>query len=154
MREIGDSEGALLALTKCLTLAEPEGYVRVFLDEGVPMAELLRLGKRRGTWSEGRLGAYAEKLLALLEQEMKSQRPPAEQPLSVPAGPSPLVEPLSERELEVLRLVADGLSNGEIAAPLFLAVGTVKAHVHNIYGKLGVQSRTQAIARARELSLL
>ena len=74
-------------------------------------------------------------------------------PLS-PTSNLQLIEPLSERELEVLRLVADGLSNSEIAERLFLAVGTVKTHVHNIYGKLGAPSRTQAIARARELNLL
>jgi len=66
----------------------------------------------------------------------------------------PLVEPLSEREIEVLQLIADGLSNAEIADKLVIAVGTVKRHINNIYGKLGVQSRTQAVARARELGLL
>jgi LuxR family maltose regulon positive regulatory protein len=145
---------ALTALGKALTLAEPEGYVRVFVDEGAPMMELLRLGKRRGLWSEERLGAYVEKLLALLEQELKGQRSSMEQLVPVPADSSPLVEPLSEREREVLCLVANGMSNQEIADELILSIGTVKAHVHNIYGKLGVQSRTQAIARAREVRLL
>ncbi len=69
-------------------------------------------------------------------------------------GPQPLVEPLSERELEVLRLIADGLSNAEIAEKLVIAQGTVKRHINNIYGKLGVQSRTQAVAKAREIRLL
>jgi ATP/maltotriose-dependent transcriptional regulator MalT len=66
----------------------------------------------------------------------------------------PLVEPLSEREVQVLRLIADGLSNAEIADKLVIAQGTVKRHINNIYGKLGVQSRTQAVARGRELNLL
>jgi len=66
----------------------------------------------------------------------------------------PLIEPLSERELQVLRLVADGFSNGQIADKLFIAPGTVKKHINNIFGKLGVQSRTQSVARARELKLL
>jgi LuxR family maltose regulon positive regulatory protein len=154
MQEIGDSEHGFLALTECLTLAEPEGHARLFLDEGVQMAELLRLGKRRGLWNEGRLGAYTDLLSALLEQEVRSQRPPAEQAFSLSTDPSPLVEPLSERELQVLRLVANGLSNREIADALVLAVGTVKAHVHTIFGKLDVRGRTQAVARARDLDLL
>jgi LuxR family maltose regulon positive regulatory protein len=90
----------------------------------------------------------------LLEQEVRSQRPPAEQAFSLSTDPSPLVEPLSERELQVLRLVANGLSNREIADALVLAVGTVKAHVHTIFGKLDVRGRTQAVARARDLDLL
>jgi len=145
---------ALAALGKALALAEPEGYVRMFVCEGKPMAELLRLSQRRGLWSEGRLGAYVERLLALLVQERAPQRPSTVQPSPAPAGSPLLVEPLSEREQQVLGLVADGLSNQEIADTLILAIGTVKAHVHNIYGKLDVGGRTQAIARARELGLL
>jgi LuxR family maltose regulon positive regulatory protein len=152
MREIGDSERAILALTKCLTLAEPEGYVRVFLDEGPPMARLLRSGLQRGTWDEPRLVEYAGRLLAAFEEGGKPE-PASEPPIQV-NGHLPLIEPLSERELEVLRLMATGLSNQEIARQLYLATGTVKAHLHNVYGKLDVQGRTQAIARARELQLL
>jgi LuxR family maltose regulon positive regulatory protein len=74
-------------------------------------------------------------------------------PTSVPLTPG-LIEPLSERELEVLELVAQGLSNRQIAERLFITVGTVKSHAHNIYGKLAVQRRTEAIARARELGLV
>ena len=72
---------------------------------------------------------------------------------SRPSTSQPLVEPLSERELDVLRLVAEGMSNGEIAERLVVSVGTVKTHVHSIIDKLGVRSRTQAVARARELAL-
>ena len=100
------------------------------------------------------LGAYAVKLSALLEREAKRRCSSAEQPLSRGAAPSPLIEPLSERELEMLRLVADGLSNREIADALILARGTVKAHLHNVYGKLAVQGRTQAVIRAQELRLV
>jgi len=100
--------------------------------------------------SAGSLRDYAIRLLSHLDAQPHVVTAPQE--ITSPARN--MVEPLSERELEVLRLVADGLSNGEIAAQLFLAMGTVKAHVHNIYGKLGVRGRTQAIARARDLGLL
>ena len=95
------------------------------------------------------------RLLAALEGETKDEgRKIQPAPPSLLPRPSPLVEPLSERELEVLGLVAQGLTNREIAERLFITVGTVKTHVHNIYGKLGVRGRTQAAARARELELL
>ena len=87
-------------------------------------------------------------LLGALRNERKAPRPRAA------PSPPPLVEPLSEREIEVLRLLADGLSNREIARKLFVTVGTVKWHLHNIYGKLGVRSRVQAVSQARELNLL
>jgi LuxR family maltose regulon positive regulatory protein len=127
-------------------LAEPEGYVRVFVDEGAPMAALLQSAASRGI-----APYYVRKLLAALSESRHETR-------NRPAGDlqptmSDLIEPLSGRELEVLQLMADGLSNREIADELVLAVGTVKAHIHNIYGKLGVRSRTQAIARARDLNL-
>jgi LuxR family maltose regulon positive regulatory protein len=93
------------------------------------------------------------KLLAALEEAGGS---PARARPGAPSGTisSALIEPLSDRELEVLRLVAAGLANAEIAEQLFLAVGTVKRHVFNLYGKLGANSRTSAVARARELGLL
>ena len=132
---------AFTVLEKALSLAKPEGYVRVFVDEGPPMVALLRQAV-----SQSILPDYTGRLLAAFGEEPRGA---AEgKPISA------LIEPLSERELQVLRLVADGLSNQEIADALILAVGTVKAHVHNIYGKLGVHGRTQAIARAREQSLL
>ncbi len=147
MRESGEPGEAISALTNCLTLAEPEGYVRLFLDEGAPVAELLQAGLRRGAWAEPQLTAYGKRLLAANGQGTGPPSSPAE-------GGPPLVEPLTERELEVLRLVAEGLSNEEIAEQLIIAIGTVKAHVHHIYGKLDVTGRVQAIARAREVCLV
>lgn len=138
----GRLEAALTALKRALTLAEPEGYVRVFVDEGAAMASLLA--------QVTSLPAYVARLLAAFRSpEAESAGAPG-----AVAQPSALLEPLSQRELEILRLLAEGLSNRQIAARLVLAVGTVKAHVHTIYGKLGVQSRVQAVVRARELNLL
>ncbi|HSR30813.1 MAG TPA: LuxR C-terminal-related transcriptional regulator, partial [Anaerolineae bacterium] len=141
---VGEVEQGLVALSHALSLAEPEGYVRIFLDEGEPMGELLRQVAARGT-----LVNYVGRLLSEWEKEEDPKAPGRERP-SLPG----LVEPLSERELEVLRLLSVGLSNQEIADQLFLAVGTVKKYTSNIYGKLGIHSRTQAVARARELGLV
>jgi LuxR family maltose regulon positive regulatory protein len=145
----GDIERAASTLTEALVLAEPEGYVRTFVDEGPPMAELLSgvLGaQQRGRPdSPGRVPAYyLRRLLAALERDTSGAGLPA-------AG---LPEPLSERELEVLQLIAAGKSNRRIASELFVSVGTVKTHVNNLYRKLDAHSRTQALARARELKLL
>jgi LuxR family maltose regulon positive regulatory protein len=130
---------ALAALERALALAQPEGYVRLFLDEGAPMLELLRHAGSKGIQPQ-----YVSRLLS-----ERDQIAPA-----VAAAQQPLIEPLSERELEVLRLIADGKSNQEIADALVLAIGTVKRHVSNIFLKLNVESRTQCLARARELHLL
>jgi LuxR family maltose regulon positive regulatory protein len=148
LRVQGDEAHALGVLKRALALAEPEGYVRTFVDEGAAMAKLLT--HARGAYDEGR-GArphyhYAGKLLAAFEQSS----PPRHMPPAV----HPSVEPLSEREIEVLKLVAAGLKNQEIASELFVVVGTVKAHLNSIYRKLGVRSRIQAVSRARELNLL
>lgn len=133
----GDEARAVVALERSLKLAEPEGYVRTFLDEGTPMAALLRRAMANGV-----LPGYASRLLEAFGSP--TERPPA----------GPLSEPLSERELEVLRLVAAGMSNAEISRTLFVALSTVKKHINNVYRKLGVNSRTRAVARARELNLL
>ncbi len=139
----GNRADALASLERALAQAEPEGYVQVFLDEGESLAPLLLRAA-----SLGGARAYARRLLDALERMAPKQEPAAA------PGPSPLVEPLTEREMEVLRLMAAGLSNQEITDELVLAMGTVKAHLHNIYGKLGVRSRVQAAVRARELQLL
>ena len=141
----GEVEQALLSLGHALALAEPEGYVRLFVDEGPPMAELLskmlyaqREAGAAPTRGNGR--EYIGKLLAAFE---------------VPEDPAqPLIEPLSERELEILQLIADGLSNREIAQQIHLSLPTVKWHASNIYGKLAVRSRTQAVTKARVLGIL
>jgi LuxR family maltose regulon positive regulatory protein len=163
------SVAATQTLTRALTLAEPEGYLRLFVDEGEPMRLLLvDCRSQRAADSPGvRLQEYVETLLVAFDQ----QNSPLSQLLSLPASTrlsttenllirnppaqiSNLVEPLTGRELEILHLVTAGLSNAAIAAQLVISVGTVKSHLKHIYGKLAVQSRTQAVARARELGLL
>jgi LuxR family maltose regulon positive regulatory protein len=144
----GDTARAVSTLARALPLAEPEGYVRIFVGEGASMAALLRSNTASGGTSPG----YAGELLAAF-------RPPTGGPVprieATPPGVAQLLpEPLSGRELEVLRLIASGLSNREIAQELFVTPGTVKRHTHNIYGKLEVRSRTQAVARARDLDLV
>jgi LuxR family maltose regulon positive regulatory protein len=156
---------AVAALGEALALAEPEGYVRLFADEGAPMAALLRHGLEARSWGRDagerdRLAAYARSLLPTFEPGPPADgatSAPAHPALPAPTVPRPtlrLVEPLSEREREVLRLVATGRSNAEIARDLVVELSTVKTHLNNLYGKLGVHTRTQALARARELGLL
>ncbi|MBN2149664.1 MAG: hypothetical protein JW726_19910 [Anaerolineales bacterium] len=124
-------------------MAEPEGYQRTFIDEGEPMARLLYQAAARGI-----APGYAGTLLAVLSEQSQSLKPIAQ------SSSANLIEPLSERELQVLRLIADGLSNNEIAGRLYITLSTVKGHASNIFGKLGVKNRTQAVAQARSLGLL
>jgi LuxR family maltose regulon positive regulatory protein len=154
----GRLEPALTSLTRALSLAEPEGYIRLFVDEDPPMAQLLSILNRRTTPLSQ---TYLTNLLVALN-ESKSVLPEADDTSSrakeaLPSSPPlvhHLVEPLSERELALLHLIAEGMSNQEIADKLVVTVGTVKWHLNNIYGKMGVRSRTQAVARGRELGLL
>lgn len=145
----GNLAPALSALASALELASPEGYIRTFVDEGPAMAALLR--KIRAT--QGQEPDYLDRLLKAFEH---GEEPGAS--ASSPDGqrklPQPLIEPLSDRELEVLQLMATGASNQEIAEALVIAVNTVKRHARNIFDKLGVENRTQAVARARALGLL
>jgi LuxR family transcriptional regulator, maltose regulon positive regulatory protein len=146
LKKRGDQSEALAALERALMLAEPEGYVRVFVDEAEPMAALLSelLSARRKGLREARrrnMLDYVRRLLAAFE----SSRPSAE---------PPLLAPLTAREREVLGLIASGLSNREIANRLFVEVSTVKSYANSIFRKLGVQSRTQAVAEARALHLI
>jgi LuxR family maltose regulon positive regulatory protein len=138
-RGAGNVAQAIDLLSSAVKLAEPEGYVRVFVDLGVPMASLLKEAIPRGTNS-----SYITKLLTGFEGK---QRPKT-------TAFQPIVEPLTGREIEVLRLLANGLSNEEIAKTLVLTLSTIKSHAHNIYAKLGVRTRTQAIKRAASLNLL
>jgi LuxR family maltose regulon positive regulatory protein len=143
----GKKERVVRTLAQALALAEPEGYVRTFVDEGPPMAALISEvleAQQRGRLAPDVPAYYLRKLSAALERDAcRTATPGAELP-----------EPLSERELEVLTLVAAGKTNQEIAKELFVALSTVKTHIKNIYGKLGARNRTQALARARELGLL
>jgi LuxR family maltose regulon positive regulatory protein len=140
-------EQAVGSLTRALALAEPEGYVRTLVDEGAKVGELLSAileARQRGHPDATRIPArYLAKLLAIHAQES-----------ATPGAGERLSEPLSERELEVLALVASGKSNLEIASSLFVSLSTVKTHINNLYRKLGARSRTQAIARARDLDLI
>ncbi|HEX5506551.1 MAG TPA: LuxR C-terminal-related transcriptional regulator [Thermomicrobiales bacterium] len=143
----GDTGEAARLLGEALALAEPGGFIRLFVDEGLPMVQLLSAVAAQGT-----MPGYSGKLLAACEAEARRREGGAALPLAPPARS--LAEPLSRRELEVLRLIAQGLSNREIGGRLFLALDTVKGHNRQIFGKLHVQRRTEAIARARELGLL
>jgi LuxR family maltose regulon positive regulatory protein len=128
---------ALTTLARALKLAKPEGYIRTFVDEGKPMESLLRLAQTKGISK-----SYAHKLLSAFTDNKTSAQPDQH-----------LVDPLSKRELEVLRLIGEGLSNREIAQELVVAVSTIKTHVNHIYRKLDVNSRTQAVAKSQQLGL-
>jgi ATP/maltotriose-dependent transcriptional regulator MalT len=139
----GNRTVALSTLERALVLAEPEGYIRMFVDEGAPMLTLLRQAHAQSSVRE-----YVNTLLRVFGEQVVSDVPLTSD------HPSSLVEPLTEREREVLRLLLEGASNREIAGRLVLSVNTVKRHVYNLSVKLGVQSRAQAIIRARDLDLL
>jgi LuxR family maltose regulon positive regulatory protein len=146
LRANEEKSRALDVMGRALALAEPEGYTRIFVEEGLPMAELL--SEVLEAQQRGRLDSlrrvpahYLRKLLAATERDATGTARPA----------TDLPEVLSERELEVLQLIAAGKSNRRIASELFVSVGTVKTHVNNLYRKLDSHSRTQAVARAREL---
>jgi LuxR family transcriptional regulator, maltose regulon positive regulatory protein len=134
----GDARAAFVPLERALTLAEPEGYVRVFVDEGPRMAALLQAAAKRGI-----APAYVQRLLT------QFGTPTAERHAS-----QNLIEPLSERELDVLRLLATDLDGPEIASQLMVSLNTMRTHTKSIYTKLGVNSRRAAVHRAEELQLL
>ena len=148
----GDLPAALLLLQRALVLAEPEGYVRMFLDEGSSMMQLLREASAREIMPD-----YTGRLLAAFDSEKLKNADKLALPPAHPEGHrdgEPLIDPLSQREIKILQLIAQGLSNREIGERLFLALDTVKGHNRKIFDKLQVQSRTEAIARARVLGLL
>ncbi|MDJ0756262.1 MAG: LuxR C-terminal-related transcriptional regulator [Ardenticatenaceae bacterium] len=138
----GETFQALKSLEQAVRLAEPGGFVRIFVDEGRPMASLLNVALARGAAAE-----YIQRLLAAFPEVDSEDSGPSKARLT--DG----VDQLSEREVEVLRLIAQGLSNQEVASRLYLSLNTVKVHTRNIYSKLGVNSRTQAVARARALGI-
>jgi LuxR family transcriptional regulator, maltose regulon positive regulatory protein len=142
-RAQGQIASGLGSLGRALALAEPEGYVRTFVDEGEPMRDLLRHAVAAGL-----SGAYAARLLSALGEPAHSGS------LQQAAASFGLVEPLTAREVEIMRLVAVGMRNQEIADQLVISLPTVKRHIANSYGKLGAGHRTEAVARANELGLL
>jgi LuxR family maltose regulon positive regulatory protein len=149
---LDDLPRALEGLDQALVLAQPQRYIRLFIDEGPPVADLLRQLPARTRAPE-----YVATLLDAFNSHGSRSAPgPVHAPARSPAGPAglPVAEPLTERELDVLRLLAAGRSNPEIARALYVEVNTVKTHVKNLYGKLGVHSRMQVVKHARELGLL
>ena len=132
---LGDIPAALACLERAMTLAEPEGYVRVFIDEGPPMASLLRAVAKQGTARN-----YVRRLLAAVSETEHDS--PVKQAL---------IDPLSERELDVLRLLGTELDGPDIARELMVSLNTVRTHTKNIYAKLAVTSRRAAVRRAAEL---
>jgi LuxR family maltose regulon positive regulatory protein len=136
----GEDTGALAALERVLVLAEPEGYMRVFLDEGAPLVALLRQASARGIATN-----YVLSLVAASGEQVDTHQRAT--------SAEPLLEPLTQREREVLGLLMQGASNRQMARDLVLSVGTIKKYVYIICGKLGVQSRTQAVIKARMLNL-
>jgi LuxR family maltose regulon positive regulatory protein len=138
----GDIPAALAALQRALTLAEPEGYARIFADEGPPMAALLRTAAKQGIRRD-----YVHRLLAAIngaKDRGAEGRPPGQ------GGP---IEPLSERELDVLRLLGTDLDGPDIARELMVSLNTVRTHTSHIYAKLGVNNRRAAVRRARDFDL-
>jgi len=140
----GNTDQAIATLKNALTLAEPEGFIRIFVDEGPQMSRLLYEAIKRDVSPD-----YTNQLLAAFPVVESEQTDPSK----AQALKSALVEPLSEREIEVIQLIAEGLSNQEIGSRLFFSLNTVKAHTRNIYAKLSVHNRTQAAARAKDLGI-
>jgi LuxR family maltose regulon positive regulatory protein len=141
----GDLAAAELALQRALTLGEPEGYLRIFTEAGQAIAALL------GAAAQGSRSGYVRRLRAAFPSTPSDR--PAE-PVAEPRAKYELIEPLSARELDVLRLLGGDLGGPEIARQLFLSVNTVRTHTKNIYAKLGVNNRRAAVSRGRELNLM
>ena len=142
---MSDFSEALVSLERSLALAEAEGYFRIFVDEGPPMARLLYEALSQDISPD-----YVQRLLGAFPVD-EPEKANASQPYE---PDSELIEPLSEREIEILQLMAEGLTNQVIATKLYLLLNTVKAHTRNIYGKLNVNNRTGAVVRARSFGLL
>jgi LuxR family maltose regulon positive regulatory protein len=159
-RAQGNRSEALAALERALALAEPEGYLRIFVDEGEAMQFLISDFRHLHRAADAvqvlaianrvhPLQAYADRILDFFPQSMEA----TSQSKIINPG-SKMIDPLTERELEILRLIAGGHSNAEIGQRLYLALSTVKGHNVRIFNKLQAQNRTEAVARARELGLL
>ena len=162
LRAHGEKDKAVQLLGDALALAEPGGFIRLFVDEGEAMRLLIAdfrvLIEKQKHRENQQIIEHADKILAAFTQPAAKLQSAISNPAPLRFGDygqqSTMVEPLSQRELEILKLIAQGLSNREISARLFLALDTVKGHNRRIFDKLQVQSRTEAIARARELGLL
>jgi LuxR family maltose regulon positive regulatory protein len=141
----GDLTKAMTTLNHALKLAEPGGFIRIFLDEGPPFALLLNKAIYRGVASD-----YARRLLPYFQDSESEEAAPEKMLLYK----DELIEPLSEREIEVLKLVAEGLTNQEIAGRLFLSLNTIKVHNRHIFAKLNANSRLQAVSKARDVGIL
>ena len=141
----GNRPQALAALERALTLAEPEGYVRIFVDEGEAMRLLIEKQSRN---RDHPLSGYVDKLLAAFAQPVAAPKS-----ASIAITKSDMIEPLSERELEVLKLLRSELSGPEIAQQLIVSLNTLRTHTKNIFNKLGVNNRRAAVRRAEELDL-
>jgi LuxR family maltose regulon positive regulatory protein len=152
---LGNDQASLADVARALDLAEPEGFISIFLEEGLPVAEAMAILLKRNRPGLV-LSEYIKTILAAFSKIQPLDATRGEQPVPNPpvAMGELLVEPLTPRELEVLQLLAAGDSNQTIADKLVITVRAVKKHTGNIYGKLNVSSRTQAIARARQLGLL
>jgi len=147
-RQAGSSSSpAVAALERALSLGQAEGYIRIF-DRGPVLTQILREAKKRGMFQD-----YVSRILAAIEREHKAASPSAANGASQPRNQG-FTEELSERELEVLRLITRGASNQAIADQLVISVGTVKSHINHILGKLDAHSRTEAVARARESGII
>jgi LuxR family maltose regulon positive regulatory protein len=142
LNKIGQTNDALIAMEKALSLASAEGYVRSILDEGEAVGELLRMAITKGIEAE-----YASNLLSSLEGEINYVRLDRQTKVL-------MVESLSQRELEVLRLLVTNLTTPEIAEELCISISTARSHIKNIYGKLDAHSRHEAVTKARELGIL
>jgi LuxR family maltose regulon positive regulatory protein len=151
LREQKTYPEALSCLEKALTLAEEEGFARIFLNEGDPILDLLQQSRQNGN-------RYAAKLMSFIDKnEPVVQNAPSTHPTaaSEPVSHTGFIqERLSKREIEVLRLIADGCANKEISSLLFISIGTVKRHVIHILRKLDAANRTQAVVMAREQKII
>lgn len=150
---LGNEAAAQADYAQALALGRPEGFISAFVEEGTAVAAALA-SLPQDNLPEVIDPAYLEEILAAFPAGVKAARPQPQERAPSTEREGGLIEPLSERELEVLRLIREGLSNREIAQQLAITLHTVKKHNSNIYGKLGVSSRTQAVARARRLGLL
>lgn len=143
---LGHKQAALEAIASGITLAASEGYVRIWIDKGKPALDLLFKNLRRDTTLQKSHQAYVRQILIAYGA--------ADSELSATAETESMVEALTPREMELLKMIADGLSNQDIADALVVSLGTVKWHLNNLYAKLEAGSRTQALVRARKRGLI